>query len=164
MRTIVLAAGLAVMTSPLLAQPQPVALKGAPGRWTLNGRPVLDEVLQVRLRMVFETRADKRLYFGTDAGVSYGQAVETMGMARMAGAEELALLSENGRIEDASSSRIWSRCLVSKPTCACRSPTLPGSILPRTTSRSRCAPPGPSRTDWRPRPARRASCCVRTRE
>ena len=101
MRTIVLAAGLAVMTSPLLAQPQPVALKGAPGRWTLNGRPVLDEVLQVSLRMVFETRADKRLYFGTAAGVSYGQAVETMGMARMAGVEELALMSHDGAMESA---------------------------------------------------------------
>ncbi len=102
MRTIVLLSGLvAIIAPPLIAQSQPVTLKGAPGRWTLNGQAVPDKVLGVRLVSVFEPRADKRLYFATAAGVPYGRAVETMGTAWAAGVEKLALLSDDGALQDA---------------------------------------------------------------
>jgi biopolymer transport protein ExbD len=102
MRTVLLGTCLLAATAAhLAAQPQPVALKGAPGRWTLNGHAVPDDVLPVRLRELFEIRRDKRLHFATAAGVSYGQAVQAMGVAWSAGVEELALLSDEGPMREA---------------------------------------------------------------
>lgn len=99
--TLVLSGLMAMLAPPLVAQPSPVTLKGAPGRWTLNGQSVPDKVLAVRLVSIFEPRRDKRLYFATGAGIPYGRVVETMGTAWAAGVEELALLSDDGGVQDA---------------------------------------------------------------
>jgi biopolymer transport protein ExbD len=100
MRTILLGAGLFAFAAPVLAQPQPVTLAGAPGRWTINGKTVLDEVLASRVRIIFETRREKRLHFTTAAGTPYAQVIDALGMARGAGVEQLVLLAQDGRTDD----------------------------------------------------------------
>src|SRR5438132_4341556 len=44
----------------------------------LNDRPVATGGLEAQLRSVFQNRTDKVLYLKADAGLAYGQVVETM--------------------------------------------------------------------------------------
>src|SRR5881396_3704361 len=44
----------------------------------LNDRPVATGGLEAQLRSIFQNRTDKVLYLKADAGLAYGQVVETM--------------------------------------------------------------------------------------
>src|ERR1700752_1971660 len=57
----------------------------------LNDRPVATAGLEAQLRNVFQNRSDKVLYLKADAGLAYGQVVETMDRVRRAGVERLGM-------------------------------------------------------------------------
>jgi len=63
----------------------------------LNDRPVATGGLEAQLRSVFQNRTDKVLYLKADAGLAYGQVVETMDRVRRAGVERLGMVTEPAR-------------------------------------------------------------------
>ena len=63
----------------------------------LNDRPVATGALEGQLKSVFQNRSDKVLYLKADAGLAYGQVVETMDRVRRAGVERLGMVTEPAR-------------------------------------------------------------------
>jgi len=63
----------------------------------LNDRPVATGGLEAQLRSIFQNRTDKVLYLKADAGLAYGQVVETMDRVRRAGVERLGMVTEPAR-------------------------------------------------------------------
>ena len=63
----------------------------------LNDRPVATGALEGQLKSVFQSRSDKVLDLKADAGLAYGQVVETMDRVRRAGVERLGMVTEPAR-------------------------------------------------------------------
>ena len=63
----------------------------------LNDRPVATGALESQIKSAFQSRSDKVLYLKADAGLAYGQVVETMDRVRRAGVERLGMVTEPAR-------------------------------------------------------------------
>jgi biopolymer transport protein TolR len=62
-------------------------------RLYLNDREVGAAALEATLRGAVRSRADKTLYLKADAGLSYGDVIDTMDRVRRAGIERLGMLT-----------------------------------------------------------------------
>ncbi len=62
-------------------------------RLYLNDREVALATLDQTLRGVFSRRTDKTLYLKADAGLSYGDVIDTMDRVRRAGVERLGMVT-----------------------------------------------------------------------
>ncbi len=63
----------------------------------LNDRQVALDTLDTTLRSTFSTRTDKTLYLKADAGLPYGDVIDTMDRVRRAGIERLGMVTEPAR-------------------------------------------------------------------
>jgi len=62
-------------------------------RLYLNEREVALATLDTALRGVFRGRTDKTLYLKADAGLTYGDVIDTMDRVRQAGVERLGMVT-----------------------------------------------------------------------
>jgi biopolymer transport protein ExbD len=84
------------------APPPPLVLVVEEAGMNLNGLPLATpEELESLLRDVFETRSDRTLFVKAAGGVAYRRVVESLDVARGAGAERIGLLGKDaGREEE----------------------------------------------------------------
>jgi len=84
---------------PETASAQPVTTTEAPvleidreGNVSINRQGIARDELPMRLRDIFETRADKSLFVRADQGLRYAQVIEVLDIARGNGVERVGIV------------------------------------------------------------------------
>ena len=62
------------------------------GRVTINKQPVTADELPLRIRDIFETRADKTIFLRAAPGLLYGEVIEVLDIARGNGVERVGIV------------------------------------------------------------------------
>jgi biopolymer transport protein ExbD len=62
-------------------------------RVVLGNEPVAADVLQLRVRQLMETRAQKTVFLSADRDITWGEVIDVMDLLKAAGAEQVALTS-----------------------------------------------------------------------
>src|SRR5262245_60555347 len=73
---------------------QLVVSRDTQGRVFLNDKQYASERLQAELTQLASVDAKRRLYVRADAGVPYGQVIETLAAVRQAGLSRVGLITE----------------------------------------------------------------------
>ncbi len=83
--------------APADAEPDPnqlvLSIDGA-GQLTINKQVVAREELPLRIRDIFETRADKTIFLRADGFLPYGTVVEVLDIAKGNGVERVGIVPE----------------------------------------------------------------------
>ena len=64
---------------------------------TINHQPVGVNELESRLRDIFETRKDKKMFIAADGGLRYGEIIQVIDAAKGAGVEKVGIVTEEMR-------------------------------------------------------------------
>ena len=64
---------------------------------SINHQPVTLQELETRLRDIFETRKDKRMFIAGDGGLRYGEIIAVIDAAKGAGVEKVGIVTEEMR-------------------------------------------------------------------
>jgi biopolymer transport protein ExbD len=64
---------------------------------TINHQPVTVQELETRLRDIFETRKDKKMFIAGDGGLRYGDIIAVIDAAKGAGVEQVGIVTEEMR-------------------------------------------------------------------